>query len=137
LEFGVDLTIGPPIEEGFYYDCHMGDATLNEDDLQRVEKRVTNAIKEKQPFQRIEVSRAEALAMFQENKFKIELIENLPEVGPRCIFAFEGMYWGPRSKHKRFLPRQCRAIVPISLYLKLRSCMESLLGSTGASGKLP
>jgi len=78
LEFGVDLTIGPPIEEGFYYDCHMGDATLAESDLQRVEKRVSNAIKEKQPFQRITVSREEALAMFQENKFKIELIENLP-----------------------------------------------------------
>eukprot|EP00951_Prasinocladus_malaysianus_P007544 scaffold54252_cov35-Prasinocladus_malaysianus.AAC.1 len=45
LEFGVDLTIGPPIEEGFYYDCHMGDATLNEGDLARVEKRVEKAIK--------------------------------------------------------------------------------------------
>ncbi len=44
LEFGVDLTIGPPIEEGFYYDCSMGDATLNDQDLVRVEKRVSAAI---------------------------------------------------------------------------------------------
>mmetsp|Transcript_9084 Transcript_9084/g.26054 ORF Transcript_9084/g.26054 Transcript_9084/m.26054 type:complete len:718 (+) Transcript_9084:353-2506(+) len=78
LEFGVDLTIGPPIEEGFYYDCSMGDATLTDSDLTRVEKRVSNAIKEKQRFQRVVVSRDEALEMFQENKFKIEIIQGLP-----------------------------------------------------------
>mmetsp|Transcript_6588 Transcript_6588/g.15852 ORF Transcript_6588/g.15852 Transcript_6588/m.15852 type:complete len:714 (-) Transcript_6588:254-2395(-) len=78
LEFGVDLTIGPPIEEGFYYDCSMGDATLSDADLGRVEKRIQDAIKEKQSFQRIVVTRDEALAMFQENKFKIEIIQGLP-----------------------------------------------------------
>ena len=78
LEFGVDLTIGPTIEEGFYYDCYMGDRSLTEADKKRVESRMDKAVKEKQSFHRVVVSRDEALAMFQENKFKIEIISALP-----------------------------------------------------------
>jgi threonyl-tRNA synthetase len=67
----VDLTIGPALEEGFYYDCYMGDKTLTEGDKERIESRVEASIKENQKFERIVVSREEALAMFQENKFKV------------------------------------------------------------------
>eukprot|EP00803_Ostreobium_quekettii_P004623 evm.model.scf_474.4 EVM.evm.TU.scf_474.4 scf_474:55752-66411(-) len=79
LEFGVDLTIGPTVEEGFYYDCYMGDRTLGDADIPKVEKRMIEATKEGQPFQRVVVSRDEALTMFEENKFKIEIIQGLPE----------------------------------------------------------
>eukprot|EP00197_Chlamydomonas_leiostraca_P002015 CAMPEP_0202857222 /NCGR_PEP_ID=MMETSP1391-20130828/251_1 /ASSEMBLY_ACC=CAM_ASM_000867 /TAXON_ID=1034604 /ORGANISM="Chlamydomonas leiostraca, Strain SAG 11-49" /LENGTH=715 /DNA_ID=CAMNT_0049536001 /DNA_START=82 /DNA_END=2229 /DNA_ORIENTATION=+ len=78
LEFGVDLTIGPSLEEGFYYDCYMGDRSLSEGDKARIEKRVEAAAKESQRFERLVVSRDEALAMFGENKFKIEIISALP-----------------------------------------------------------
>ena len=70
LEFGVDLTIGPSLEEGFYYDCFMGDRSLSEAEKPRIEKRYEAAIKENQRFERVVVSRDEALSMFQENKFK-------------------------------------------------------------------
>lgn len=40
LEFGVDLTIGPALEEGFYYDCFMGERNLGEADKARIEKRI-------------------------------------------------------------------------------------------------
>jgi len=79
LEYGVDLTIGPAIEEGFYYDCFMGDKTLGESDKDKIKKRMELAVKEKQKFERVVVSRDEALSMFLENKFKVELITNLPE----------------------------------------------------------
>ena len=78
LEYGADLTIGPSIEEGFYYDCSLGERTLSDHERDGIEKRMQPIIKEKQPFQRIEVSRDEALEMFLENKFKVELINNLP-----------------------------------------------------------
>ncbi|GFH25676.1 AA_TRNA_LIGASE_II domain-containing protein, partial [Haematococcus lacustris] len=88
LEFGVDLTIGPALEEGFYYDCYMGDRrqgelvcwvqALTEGDRPRIEKRMEAAAKEGQRFERVVVSRDEALAMFQENKFKVEIISSLP-----------------------------------------------------------
>mmetsp|Transcript_6880 Transcript_6880/g.24820 ORF Transcript_6880/g.24820 Transcript_6880/m.24820 type:complete len:728 (-) Transcript_6880:870-3053(-) len=79
LEYGADLTIGPPIEEGFYYDCFMGDKTLHPEDSEVLTKRIDKIIKEKQEFQRAVVTREEALHMFQENPFKVEVIEGLPE----------------------------------------------------------
>eukprot|EP00882_Tetradesmus_deserticola_P007840 GHRQ01008252.1.p1 GENE.GHRQ01008252.1~~GHRQ01008252.1.p1 ORF type:complete len:406 (+),score=191.43 GHRQ01008252.1:88-1305(+) len=79
LEFGVDLTIGPALEEGFYYDCFMGDKVLGDAERPVIEKRIESIVKEGQRFERVVVSRAEALAMFQENKFKIEIINGLPE----------------------------------------------------------
>eukprot|EP00798_Chlamydomonas_sp_ICE-L_P008895 gene8895-3778_t len=78
LEFGVDLTIGPALEEGFYYDCFMGDRTLADADRTKVEKRIEVSIKENQKFERIEVSREEALSMFTENKFKIVVSREEP-----------------------------------------------------------
>ncbi|GBF99477.1 threonyl-tRNA synthetase [Raphidocelis subcapitata] len=79
MEFGVDLTIGPALEEGFYYDCYMGDRTLAEGERPAIEKRMEAAVKEGQRFQRVVVSRDEALSMFTENKFKVEIIKGLPE----------------------------------------------------------
>lgn len=77
LEHGVDLTVGPPIEEGFYYDCFMGDKTLHQEELPLLEAKMLEATKAKYPFQRVVVSRDEALSMFQENKFKIEILNGL------------------------------------------------------------
>lgn len=79
LEYGADLTIGPAIEEGFYYDCFLGERTLSPENVDEIERRMMKIIGEKQPFQRIVVSREEALEMFKENKFKVELISNLAE----------------------------------------------------------
>mmetsp|Transcript_3792 Transcript_3792/g.4274 ORF Transcript_3792/g.4274 Transcript_3792/m.4274 type:complete len:725 (-) Transcript_3792:256-2430(-) len=78
LEYGVDLTIGPPIEEGFYYDCYMGDRSLTDEDKPKLQKRMEAACKEKQKFERVVVSRDEALECFLENKFKVELINEFP-----------------------------------------------------------
>lgn len=78
LEYGVDLTIGPSLDEGFYYDCYMGDRTLSEADKKQIEKRIEQIIKENQKFERVEVTRDEALSLFEENKFKIEIIQALP-----------------------------------------------------------
>lgn len=45
LAFGCDLTIGPNVEEGFYYDCFLGDRTLAEEDCAVVEKAMEKAVK--------------------------------------------------------------------------------------------
>ena len=58
-----------------------GDRTLSDHERESIQKRMEEICKAKQPFQRIVVSREEALEMFQENKFKVELISNLPLVG--------------------------------------------------------
>ena len=45
LTYGCDLTIGPALEEGFYYDCFLGDRSLSEDDCRVVEKAMEKAVK--------------------------------------------------------------------------------------------
>lgn len=78
-EFGADLTVGPPIENGFYYDCSLRGATIGDEDRARLRAAVDKVIKSKDRFERAEISRAEALDLFRENKFKQELISALPE----------------------------------------------------------
>ncbi|BBM99681.1 threonyl-tRNA synthetase [Marchantia polymorpha subsp. ruderalis] len=80
-EYGCKLCIGPCTTrgEGFYYDAFYGDVTLNEEHFDRISKQADKAVKEKQPFERIEVTREQALDIFSENKFKVEIIQELPE----------------------------------------------------------
>lgn len=68
--------IGPPIEDGFYYDFEVPEP-FTPDDLERVEGRMREIIAEDQPFERVVMSRGEALDVFAEHKFKVEIIENV------------------------------------------------------------
>ncbi|XP_055810265.1 threonine--tRNA ligase, mitochondrial 1-like [Solanum dulcamara] len=79
--FGCKLCIGPCTTrgEGFYYDAFYGDLGLNEDHFIRIKQEAEKAVSEKQPFERIEVSRQQALDMFSDNRFKVEIIKDLPE----------------------------------------------------------
>ncbi|CAM8912754.1 unnamed protein product [Rhodiola kirilowii] len=79
-EYGCKLCIGPCTTrgEGFYYDAFYGDLGLNEDHFKRIENGASKAAGEKQPFERIEVTRDQALEMFSENSFKVEIIRDLP-----------------------------------------------------------
>ncbi|KAL9258313.1 Threonine--tRNA ligase, mitochondrial 1-like protein [Drosera capensis] len=73
MEYGCKLCIGPCTTrgEGFYYDGFYGESSLNEDHFKRIDDRASRAVSEKQPFERIEVSREQALEMFSENQFKV------------------------------------------------------------------
>ncbi|KAL4185465.1 hypothetical protein AMTRI_Chr10g6100 [Amborella trichopoda] len=81
MEYGCQLCIGPCTTrgEGFYYDAFYNDLTLNEEHFGHIQSQAKKAVDEKQPFERIEVSRQQALEMFTENGFKIEIINELPE----------------------------------------------------------
>jgi threonyl-tRNA synthetase len=72
------IAIGPAIENGFYYDFDLP-RQLNEDDLEIIEEKMREIIKEKHEIVRKEVSRAEALDFFADQPFKVELINELPE----------------------------------------------------------
>ena len=73
---GSTFAIGPPIEDGFYYDFEVAEPFTPED-LDRVEERMAEIIAADQPFQRVAMSRAEALDVFEDHKFKVEIIENV------------------------------------------------------------
>jgi threonyl-tRNA synthetase len=75
------LTIGPAIENGFYYDVDFGTASFSEKDLPTLEKQFLDFAREKFEFKMRMSSKAEALAFYQkeQNPFKLELIENLED----------------------------------------------------------
>lgn len=83
-------TIGPPIEEGFYYDF-AGIPPLTPESLAKIEKEMAAIVKEDQPAKRVELSKKEAHKLFAHNKFKLELIEEIPE-GEHSVY-YSGKDW--------------------------------------------
>ena len=75
------LTIGPAIENGFYYDVDFGGVSFSEKDLPALEKQFLNFAREKFDFKMRSSSKADALAFYkkEDNPFKVELIENLED----------------------------------------------------------
>lgn len=73
------LTIGPPVESGFYYDIDFGDKTFTPDDYEKIEKKFLELAKSGETFVRKGVSKAEALETYKNNPYKTELIENLED----------------------------------------------------------
>jgi len=76
---GIKLTIGPAIENGFYYDVDCGEHTIHEADFKKIEDKFLELAREKADFKMREVSKADALNKYKEegNEYKVELIENL------------------------------------------------------------
>ncbi len=75
------LTIGPAIDNGFYYDIDFGDKSFSEKDFEKIEKKMLEIAKGKHEFSLREVSKKDALDFYKKenNPFKIELIENLED----------------------------------------------------------
>jgi len=78
---GVKLAIGPPIENGFYYDVDFGAHSFAQEDFDKVEKKMLELARTKSEFVRKEVSKADALSYFTEkgDPYKIELINDLED----------------------------------------------------------
>lgn len=83
LEFfpAAKLTIGPAIENGFYYDIDLGGEVISEKDFPKIEKKFIELARGKHEFKMRPVSKADALSLYQkeENPYKIELIEGLED----------------------------------------------------------
>ncbi|MFT7252287.1 MAG: threonyl-tRNA synthetase [Flavobacterium sp.] len=73
------LTIGPAIDNGFYYDIDFGDEKFTDADFKAIEDRILEVSREKHEFKLRSVSKAEALSIYKENVYKTELISNLED----------------------------------------------------------
>ena len=71
--------VGPVISEGFYYDMDLGDVTLKEEDLEKIEREMKKISKDGKRIVRHELTKEEALEKFKNDPYKIDLIENMPE----------------------------------------------------------
>ena len=84
LEFfypGIKLAIGPPVTNGFYYDVDLMEHSISEKDLEKIEQKMKELAKLKNPFVRQEISKAAAIAYFEEKQdpYKLELLADLPD----------------------------------------------------------
>ncbi|HUH35024.1 MAG TPA: threonine--tRNA ligase [Moheibacter sp.] len=81
MEFYPDakLTIGPAIDNGFYYDVDFGEATFSDKDFDKIEKKMLENARKKAEFKLYAVSKADALKEYAGNEYKTELIENLED----------------------------------------------------------
>jgi threonyl-tRNA synthetase len=85
---GTQVTIGPAIDAGFYYDFYRAEGPFTEKDLASIEKEMRRIIKEKRPFLREEVTREQAEALFEKmgEKFKLEIIAAIPAGDPISLY---------------------------------------------------
>lgn len=77
-EENVQYAIGPQIDDGFYYDFLLP-RNLTSDDFKTIENKMTEILRRKEDWTRLEIPKDEALEIFKDQKFKVELIEDLPE----------------------------------------------------------
>jgi threonyl-tRNA synthetase len=86
-------TIGPAIENGFYFDFDFGDIKISEDDLLKIETKMHGILKSWDGFERHELSTEEAKNEYPENHYKHELIEEFAGAGQALTFYKSGDYW--------------------------------------------
>ncbi|XP_021842004.1 threonine--tRNA ligase, mitochondrial 1-like [Spinacia oleracea] len=115
-EYGCKLCIGPCTTrgEGFFYDAFYGEMSLNEDHFKRIEAAAAKAVTEKQPFERIEVSRQQALEIFSDNQFKVEIINDLPEDKTITVYRCGPLVDLCRGPH-----------IPNTSFAKALSCLKA------------
>ena len=103
----VKVTIGPSVEKGFYYDFDHKPA-FSPDDLPKIEEKMRQIVKEKIPFERQEVTREEALKLFEEQgeNYKVELIKELPDGEKISIYrqgSFTDLCRGPHIPNTGYI----------------------------------
>ena len=83
--------VGPVVEEGFYYDIDLGDYTIKDEDLAKIEKEMKKIAKDGKKIVRHEISREEALEQFKDDPYKVDLISRMEE-GTNISMYTQGDY---------------------------------------------
>jgi threonyl-tRNA synthetase len=118
---GVKFWVGPPIENGFYYDVDFGEHTITDKDFPAIESKMMELAKQKNPYIRREMGKAEALAHFQEkgDEYKLDLLEGL-EDGTITFYDqgnFTDLCRGPHMPHTGFV-KACKVMSIAGAYWK-------------------
>ena len=112
---GATFSIGPPIEDGFYYDFDLPDGqTFSDEDLEKISSKMKEIVGRKQPFIRTEVDREEANQLFADHPYKLEILDGEaddPASGPndgvittyRNTDEFVDLCRGPHVPHTGYL----------------------------------
>ncbi|CAI4224899.1 unnamed protein product [Auanema sp. JU1783] len=99
---GGHLCYGPPIEEGFYYDMWHENRTVSQEDFPKIEEIVKCAVKDKQKFERLEVSKENLLEMFKYNEFKVRILNEKVKTPTTTVYRcgpLIDLCRGPHVRH--------------------------------------
>lgn len=102
LYYGGHLCYGPPIENGFYYDMFIEDRVVSSTELSALENICKSIIKEKQPFERLEVRKDSLLEMFKYNKFKCRILKEKVDTPTTTVYRcgpLIDLCKGPHVRH--------------------------------------
>ena len=104
---GVKFGIGPPIENGFYYDVDFGDISISINDLAKIEKKMNELAQQKNEFKRKEISKIDAVNYFEQkgDEYKLELLNGLND-GDITFYTqgnFTDLCKGPHIPHTGFI----------------------------------
>jgi threonyl-tRNA synthetase len=118
---GVKFWVGPPIENGFYYDVDFGEHTITDKDFPAIESKMMELAKQKNPYIRREMSKAEAFAHFKGkgDEYKLDLLEGL-EDGTITFYDqgnFTDLCRGPHMPHTGFV-KACKVMSIAGAYWK-------------------
>lgn len=100
--YGGCLCYGPPIDSGFYYDMHIPDRQVSNVDFPVMETLVKNIVKEKQPFERLELKKEDLLEMFKYNEFKQRILKEKVKTPTTTVYrcgSLIDLCRGPHIKH--------------------------------------
>ena len=97
--------VGPVVAEGFYYDMDLGDAVITDEDIAKIEKEMKKLAKDGKRIVRREISKEEALEMFKNDEYKIDLIERMEDGTITCYSQgdFTDLCRGPHVESTKLL----------------------------------
>ena len=97
--------VGPAIEEGFYYDVDLGDEVIKEEDLEKIEREMKKCSKDAKNIIRREISKEEALEMFKNDPYKIDLISRMDDGVITCYSQgdFTDLCRGPHVENTKLI----------------------------------
>ena len=100
--YGGHLCYGPPVDGGFYYDMWADDRKVTDGDFKVLEDLVKKIVKEKQPFERLEMTKADLLEMFKYNEFKVRLLNEKVKTPTTTVYRcgpLIDLCRGPHVRH--------------------------------------
>ncbi|HLY70747.1 MAG TPA: threonine--tRNA ligase [Puia sp.] len=104
---GVKFWVGPPVENGFYYDMDLGGKQITEEDLRKLEVKMAELAKQNEVYQRKKISKADAVKYFTDkgDEYKLDLLQNLND-GEITFYSqgnFTDLCRGPHIPHTGFI----------------------------------
>jgi len=100
--YGGHLCYGPPIEQGFYYDMYSDDYRVSDTDFKVLDDCVKSIVKEKQPFERLEMKKSDLLEMFKYNQFKVRILNERVKTDTTTVYkcgSLIDLCRGPHVRH--------------------------------------